>query len=322
MKKIHSQLLAAFLLLSLLFVASCGDDKEKEKQETPTISLDATSTPTNVEQALGAPIVMNIQANSGPDGRELEKFLVAFSADGSPFTEVAGSVVENINNRLFTRVVNGAIPNAAGTKTVSWRMTIEDKAKKQASVTATYRVKAAPTDTTKDTTKIVAPRKIDSQTFTEGARFMSTSRGAIYGASEGQTNAATVDIAFFHSDVSGLNLVQPLALKNSTVFLTNAISWGTVPTMFKTTNLTPAQFLAITDQKVLKGFYDNGTLTEVTGDNASGTRATSIAAANKGGQIQTGRIFAFYNNMKYGLIHISNADAAGKTMRVDVRVEN
>lgn len=327
MKKIHSQLLAALLLFSLLFVASCGkdeDESEKAKKENPTIVLDAsTSTSTSTEQNPGADIQLSILASSGPEGRELKKFSMEYQQDGGTWTGVPGALKDDINQRAYTRILNEKIPTTAGVKSVSWRMTIEDKANKQASVTATYRIKSTtPIDTTKDTTKIVAPRAINSQTFSETARFMSTARGAIYDATNGQSNSSTVDIAYFFSTAAELNLVNPVRLNTKDFFGDNAITWGSVSTMFKTTNLTPAQFLAITDQKVLKKHYDDGTFTEVAGGNPSGTRATSKGAENKGGQIQNGKILAFFNGQKYGLIHISNANVAAKTLTVDVRVQN
>jgi hypothetical protein len=301
MKLLNVKLLLLMLAAATLVFTSCSKD---DKDEDPKLTIDQGSTPTDRPLKPNDPIVIKFSANKGPDGKNLAEVRVEFSADGSPFTIIAGNTERDLNVANLQRTLNFTARNISGaTGTDAYRITVVDRDGKSASRTLTYNIAR---DTTQPVDK--TPKAYSNVTLNNTQGFFSTQNGQRYNNSEAQANASLVDITFFFSGTSGNNLASAPARSNSSLYGNFAINWGVVGVEYRTTNLTSAQFNALNDVDNIKPAFDAGQPTQVTGGNPPGSRITEREAGGMGGQFRQGNVIAFKTGLgnKHGLILINS----------------
>lgn len=313
MKHLNVKLLLLLLAAATLVMTSCS--KDEDKQEDPTLTIDASTTSTANPLEPGDPISIKFSANKGPDGKNLDEVRVEFSADGSPFTIIATETKKDLNVANYQGTLTFTARMISGeTGTDAYKITVIDRDGKSAVRTLTYNIAKEDTSQPDKTPKAYADVTLSN---TNG--FFSTQSGQRYTTSEAQANAASVDITYFNSTAAGPNLASPAARNNSNLYGQYAITWGAATVQYRTTSMTKAQFEALNNVDNIKPAYDAGTPAEVV-NNDPGTRISGNEAEGKGGQFKADRVIAFHTSVgnKHGLILIKSA---GESSSISIKME-
>jgi|GEM_PF-3892088 len=282
------------------------DDPETQKKLTPTITVDASTVADNKEFIIkdGVPgsFTVKFVANKGPEGKDLQTFIIRQLADNVPLAEKTKTISGGTFSWDSTFETTTRTPS-----TVKFTFVIKDKDGKEASFSRTYTTKA-------EGTPITTP-EFKEASLHNNYPYLISPKGTVINIGNGEASKNDIDITYFYSGVSGHNLTSPVARNNSTLYGEFAITWGTIATEFRSTTLSKSRFDALKneDQASLAAEFNSGSPTQVAGGNSDGSRATSIAKEGKGGQIKNGTVFAFRNNKdsKYGLIYIANVNTDG-----------
>ena len=148
--------------------------------------------------------------------------------------------------------------------------------------------------------------------------FYSTSLGERILAAQGESRADDIDLTYFLSPTSGHNLVSAAARTNRDIFANNTLTWGRNAVEFRTISMTAAQYSSFNDSKALKGLFDGGQPSQVTGGNPPGSRITQTASGGQGGQFAQGRVIAYKTALgdKYGLIFVKSMTATEAVVEI------
>lgn len=289
----------------VVFFAGCNDD---EKVLDPTISLSGGNGYTSSDATVkpGDSVLVKIIANKGVDGKDLDKLEVLVAYDGG--APVVYKTISDIKSASLTEEMTFAARTKEGTE--GWIFKITDKDGLNAETRITLTVKS-------DVVNPTAPKKFNV-TFTGGGKeHCSSQDGNTYTKAEGAANASKIDLSFFYSGTSKSNMISPKERSDAAVYTTNTISWGSVITEFRKTNLSTSDFDALNDESKLQGFFDGGTATQVP------TRPDGVRFTEANGDFVVGKVIAFKSNGKYGLIKIvSVASSATGSAVVELKVHN
>jgi len=317
MKFLNIKHLLLLLLAASLLVVSCkkdDDDPQPTNQNPnptdttgqgarkPTITLGSRTTPTSSPILPGSTITIAFTAKKGTQGKNIDTLLVEYSMNDGAFTTVAPYPAKGLNVAEYTRNLTFTA-KSTGTQKEAYRLTITDLDGNKATQTLTYTIGA---DTTAGELDFYGEIELDNE-----YAFFSTQTWEMFEATAAEDEKAIIDISFFYSATSGNNLASPAARNSSSLYGDFAITWGTVSTEFRTTNLTSAQYDAIETAAEVTQAFNAGVPAEVTGGNAPGSRITGVSADGKGGQFVVGKVLAFKSSIdnKIGLIRIDQVAA-------------
>ncbi len=306
------------LVIGIVFLSvGCKKPPEPTPQLDPTLTLASDAGYTSADATVTPGTVLKFKAivAKGNDGAKLStfQFIVTDARTGAAPVVVTKDINNQTSYTFDTTSVN--VGTAEGTVTYEFKVTDKDGRVASRKVTVTVKAQQGPT----------APKKYVGIALDNTNRFFSSTNGSTYDGAGASANKNIVDIAYFHSTISGHNLVSPFAL-NSNIYGSYAITWGIVMTEFRTNaNVAADSVRTLSDETLLTQMFNDGTPVQADCDGSGnptcdpGVRVNNSIDTN----IASNKVIFFKGaNGKYGAIIINNVNANAAGLGMDVYVQN
>ncbi len=318
-------LLALLAACALLFSTSCKKDKDDDPAPGNTNNdnkPDTTGNPTNrprIQLIFALPpdgstvldqsqLRIKFRADKAANGPNLVSFnLESANTHSNPnWRSLQGFPVTGLNAPAIEQEIPLRL-DFGGSALLSIRLSVTDANNQRADLVLKYTVEER-----------VPPLRYSDIVFNAQGPFFSTASGQRILAAQGQSRARDIDLTHFLSPTSGHNLVSAAARTNSELYGNNTLSWGQNAVEFRTISMTAAEYSGFNDSKALKGLFDSGQPTQVTGGNVPGTRITQNASGGMGGQFKQGSVIAYKTSLgdKYGLIFVKSMTATEAVVEI------
>jgi len=277
MKSLSRKLLTVAGVIGMLFLASCGEE-EPVIVDGPSLEIASdffSATSLHYDGVAGDEISFTITGivPGGFNNIKVEYLIDGADSGIADWTDQRASGT-TVLTYTGTPTSFALLEEYAG-KEISFVITLVDDNNKTASVTLTTSVASAPLENVVVTLLAAPIPEKTSKTFYSVPLARSVDSNEVISNEVGTAMSSDIDFGYYYGTKGGANIVAPT---NYTAYDLgpNGQNWTTLnATAFKTTTLTPAQFLEQTTYADIETAYSNGT---DSGNGVSGLAVDQIIA--------------------------------------------
>ncbi|MEQ6120953.1 hypothetical protein [Reichenbachiella sp. MALMAid0571] len=263
MKSLSRKLLTVVGVVGMLFLASCGED-DPIVVDGPSLEIASdffSTTSLHYDGTVGDEISFTITGDvpGGFNNIKVEYLIDDADAGIDDWTDqrLSGTTVLTYTGTPTSFVL---LEEHVG-KEISFVITVVDDNSKTATLTLTASVASAPLESVVVTLLAAPTGDKTSKTFYSVPLARNVASSEVISSEAGTASSSDIDFGYYYTDSKGASIAAPSDYNAAVYDLgSNGQNWSTLnATTFKTTTLTPAQFIEQTTYADIETAYADGT---------------------------------------------------------------